>query len=363
MGNANDVRQYDKVLYTANDGETYDAVALSAPALSFHAGAKQANHYLNLIYLDRHGNPVRITAAPLRTAAATPEELSQHARLTVESTFPRPRTDAEVERKAQAFATERQRLDREPRNVGWSPLYALSNLPKPIFQSLTNDQVRDKLEEMARRLHRVDVPEGATVGQFIEVLNRLLFEPDYGRPIERSYPVEGTIGEPSAEDLDAVAAEEAVKAATAAPEGYGQHDVVNDRNRNIPCLHPVYEEKDGQNVCASCGAPLAAVMANREQPITENPTQAAASAADTSTIADPATGLDTYVPAPEEWPTISPTPQTEQSAESSQSAPEPTVDEEMLAHHGDFLHKVEEEVKEMGDDLGNAIGEAAFDRE
>ena len=159
VGEVEAVKQFDRVVY-AQGGQEHAAVALSTPHKGVHAGLRTVSHHLNLIYLDDTGVPRTVMGAALLETELDDGLIESYAKDTAAALHrPGPMRDG-------AELAARNRLERAPRRVGWRP--------------------RDLSREMCA-----------------------LLDERRGQP-----------GTPSAEDLDAAAAEEKAALATSGQQAF-----------------------------------------------------------------------------------------------------------------------------------------------
>ena len=227
MSSVESVKQGDRVVYSVG-GTDYPAMAQGEASLGYHAGWKQASHHLNLVYLDKDGNAVKVTGAALATRAATFAHLAAHALMNVHARGQHRAPDGGEA----ALEKERARLLDEPRTTGWRPfvdtdevdglkadLAKTQEVNSILIEQLA--QARSLIEKLQSEMPAAsaDIPEPSTEagaalagGAGISTLAGIE---------SANHAAAAGMGvkpdEPSAEDLDAVAAEQQAAADTAEP--------------------------------------------------------------------------------------------------------------------------------------------------
>ena len=217
-----DVKQGSRVVYAAN-GVEREAIALGEPTVGVNSGTKSASHYLNLVYLNDAGEPVKVMGVPLVTAAATPEMLDQYAALNAAAEQrPGPERD-------QARERWRKQLEDVPRTTGWRPYVAGEAVR--VLQDEVEHLLEIKLDYEQKAKEEAAIPvttrflallENFEVRAFVkapenhqkinDAMGHGLDTEDSDNLSDPKPPAETHL--PSAADLDAVAEETAAKAAT-----------------------------------------------------------------------------------------------------------------------------------------------------
>jgi hypothetical protein len=187
------IKKGDPVLYVVG-GVGYRAVALGSPAIGRLGWYRMVSHHLSLIYLDEAGVPSTVTGAPMLIAAAIRLGVAgEYARQTAAAQFP-----PGPERDEAAKDLEAQ-MNANPRASGWQPfdkveaLLALIADPDVEMHKVASNRIVEAIQAsaMARALR--------TPGALAEALSSGIVKQQL----------------PSAEDLDADAADKAAADATA----------------------------------------------------------------------------------------------------------------------------------------------------
>lgn len=224
--NLKDIKQGDRVVY-AIGGVEYPAVALGSVNSSYSQASRAFSAYLNLVYLNEQGTPIKVVAAPLLAVAADEDHLNLVAESAARSDL--SYKEASAEEKHQIFEEKLRLVRLNPRTIGWRP----ENLDTPAPPKSDSDYALSRLLPYIVRLgkavseidpHAIGNVDGTSMIGAITSAIRLLKQQQAilnqaPEPVPASIPVEGTIGEnetakPSAEDLDAAAEEQKAADAT-----------------------------------------------------------------------------------------------------------------------------------------------------
>jgi hypothetical protein len=126
------VKQGDRVVY-AIGGMEYNAVALGTAHFGYNPAIRMHSAFLNLVYLNEQGTPVKIFGAPLLGSEADDEHLDTVAH---ESAKRDPRFQGSVpDDKDDIYDEHRERIVSNPRTIGWRTGYADDSLI-PVAKSV-----------------------------------------------------------------------------------------------------------------------------------------------------------------------------------------------------------------------------------
>jgi hypothetical protein len=111
------VKKGDRVVYVANDGVEYNAVALDIAHFGYNQAVRASGAFLNLAYFDALGSPVKISAAPLLGSEADDEHFGMAA---YDAAKRDVRYHGSTGEDKEALVHEHfDRLKATPRTIGW----------------------------------------------------------------------------------------------------------------------------------------------------------------------------------------------------------------------------------------------------
>ncbi len=205
-----------RVVYAIGAVE-YNALALGSPNEGWNQGIKLASIFLNLVYLNELGVSQTVAAAPLLGVAADDQHLAAVAESAAKKTFGYVTADPQT--RQDMVAAELSHVKANPRTVGWRPFVEGEDVARLKEQLATADEAIGQLNHAMALSMR---PEKPAVDQFLQLLAvpavaSFVADPANREAIEKALEIGGAEkpGDPSADDLDAVAAEVETAADTA----------------------------------------------------------------------------------------------------------------------------------------------------
>lgn len=111
------IKKGDRVVYVANNGVEYNAVALDIAHFGYNQAVRASGAFLNLAYFDELGTPVKISAATLLGSEADDEHFGAAA---YDAAKRDVRYHGSTGEDKEALVTEHfDRLKATPRTIGW----------------------------------------------------------------------------------------------------------------------------------------------------------------------------------------------------------------------------------------------------
>jgi hypothetical protein len=216
----------DRVVYTVG-GVEYNALALGAASEGWGQSIKLTSIFLSLTYLNKFGVQVKIIAAPLLGIAADEEHLKDIAQQAAQKTFGYVTAHDDV--KAQMVAEQLANVKANPRTNGWRPYVEGEEVT--TLRAALNDK-NDQLALLDAKIAELTAPADPAIEKqseqerFLALLADPIVVAFFNDPANQAAihaaMLEGKTslaaatkasdtGLPSAEDLDAVEAEKALK--------------------------------------------------------------------------------------------------------------------------------------------------------
>jgi hypothetical protein len=116
-----------RVVYAVGDVE-YSAIALAPAGEGYSQGLRLSSIFLNLIYLNEFGVPVKIIGAPLLGVAADEDHVKEVAQKAAEKTL--GYTSSNLEGRSAIYDAQVDHIKANPRTVGWKPYVEADEVAK-----------------------------------------------------------------------------------------------------------------------------------------------------------------------------------------------------------------------------------------
>lgn len=208
------VKKGDRVVYVANDGVEYNAVALDIAHFGFNQAIRAHGAFLNLAYFDALGNPVKVSAAALLGSEVDEEHVGMSAYEAAKRDVRYHGSSADD--KEELVHEHAERINANPRTIGWRPGSVEDKVYVPANPARFDDVLAAQEAFMQQKTLVPSVPIPAAPSELERSYEAT--QPDLDAANAQSkleaMAAEGNGGAqvtvevlPSAADLDAVAAE------------------------------------------------------------------------------------------------------------------------------------------------------------
>lgn len=191
--NASEVKTGNRVLYSDGTKE-FEGLATSDAHLGVHPGAKRANFYINLIYLNDAGEAAKVMGSALLSAAVTPEDKARIAAKEFSARAANPSSAAVMTAKQMTIEDVSAELAATPVTIGWRPK---ADENYDANQAATIKILQEQLDETAKQLAEAMAEN--------EKLNHEMNQPPQPAPEQAASADEPAVVTPTPTEPDMVA--------------------------------------------------------------------------------------------------------------------------------------------------------------